>query len=415
MLIMGLIKDYLHQYGYSEAGLEDFLLHDAHSFYYHPIKETLFGEPLWDHQDRLHGDLVTKVMRTATKQEAVYICKWLHQCLALGFNEDINPLGAAGVLVLYGRQNITPFLEKLSLEPDAFLNKHAHLDLNNSVSIKQALSAWITRLDAFPSPSGSISNCGSNGGSNGGYNGIYANKDAKSFFMANQDIHRPFFATKDLMKPRRTSFCINVPELTPRLTAFTALTALAEKHAEDYVEGNHAEGNHAEGHRAECRVEDYLPKGYRDSIFWPVNADNIDMDYVNSLDRSWFQQLWMQVYDELYAPNPKGFTLDSRPDQEDSALKFYGTQMRWREEDEEPGDKVKIYEAYKAWCQEAPKDRVLQRPEWFFNTIIHHMKDNFFQDIETEDKRGLKEFTLINQAVLTASTAATTTTSAKTA
>ena len=139
------------------------------------------------------------------------------------------------------------------------------------------------------------------------------------------------------------------------------------------------------------------------------------MDYVNSLDRSWFQQLWMQVYDELYAPNPKGFTLDSRPDQEDSALKFYGTQMRWREEDEEPGDKVKIYEAYKAWCQEAPKDRVLQRPEWFFNTIIHHMKDNFFQDIETEDKRGLREFTLINQAVLTASTAATTTTSAKTA
>ena len=98
-----------------------------------------------------------------------------------------------------------------------------------------------------------------------------------------------------------------------------------------------------------------------------------------------------------------------------TALKFYGTQMRWREEDEEPGDKVKIYEAYKAWCQEAPKDRVLQRPEWFFNTIIHHMKDNFFQDIETEDKRGLREFTLINQAVLTASTAATTTTSAKTA
>ena len=106
MLIMGLIKDYLHQYGYSEVGLEDFLLHDAHSFYYHPIKEILFGEPLWDHQDRLHGDLVTKVMRTATKQEAVYICKWLHQCLALGFNEDINPLGAAGVLVLYGCQNI---------------------------------------------------------------------------------------------------------------------------------------------------------------------------------------------------------------------------------------------------------------------------------------------------------------------
>ena len=362
MLFMGVVRNYLNEYGYSHFGLEDFLLHNAHGSYFQPVEDAFLNGAMWDRKDRLHGDFINKVMRAGTAQEAVYIKKWLHQCLALDFNEDFRPLGAAGVLVFYGKQDVTPLLEKLSLYPRELLTENAHVDLRNPLSIKRALSTWITKLDDFPTDALGATNTPS----------------AKSFFTAHQDMYRPFFADRDLTKARRTSFCV---QLASNPQSLQGRESADQKEQTDHTE------------RVKVWQEMQVDQGMQD-ILWPINADNIDMDKVAALNRDWLQQLWMQVYEELYIPNPKGFTLTARPEQEDSALKFFGTKTRWCDEGEEPGDKAKIYEAYKSWCQEAPKDRILQRPHEFVYTIIHHLKDLGFEDIETEDKKGFKEFTV---------------------
>ena len=38
-----------------------------------------------------------------------------------------------------------------------------------------------------------------------------------------------------------------------------------------------------------------------------MDANNFDLDRIQALDEEWFKQLWKQVYEELYLPNPEGF------------------------------------------------------------------------------------------------------------
>ena len=70
--------------------------------------------------------------------------------------------------------------------------------------------------------------------------------------------------------------------------------------------------------------------------------------------------------------------------------------MRWREEDEEPCSKEKIYAAYKDWCNEDTKNCIFENTRDFFIDIIAHLVELGFkkEDIETEDKLYLKEFTV---------------------
>ena len=280
----------------------------------------------------------------------MYLKKWLHQTIALGLNEALKPhitgsygpYGAAGVLVFYGKKNITHLLKKITAghyHSYEFLNERACINTSDQGSLHQALSTWITVLDD-----------------------IYP--EAKSFFLANQDTVRPFLARQDMLKPRRTSFCVNLTNKGEE--ADSKLLARL-----DQINGS-------------------VP------VFWPICTDNIDMKLVDAIDKNWAHQLWMQVYEELYTPNPRGYTLNSRPDQENSALKFFGTQMRWREEDEEPTKRTVIYQAYLDWRKKAPKERSVVRIDLFFREIIAHLVDMGFdkKDIETEDGLCLKEFTV---------------------
>ena len=367
MQLIGLAKSRLTEWGYSHDGLEDFLLYLAHENSDSPVADYLYDSSLWDRKDRLHSDFINKIIgfsdvtetagitTTYTEsKEAVYLKKWLHQTVALGLNDALpphvsgfyGPYGAAGVLVFYGEKNITPLLKKITAGhyySYEFLNERACINTSDQGSLHQALSTWITVLDD-----------------------IYP--EAKSFFLANQDTVRPFLARQDMLKPRRTSFCVNLTG-QDRLANIKLLARL------DQINGS-------------------VP------VFWPICTDNIDMKRVKALDNEWAHQLWMQVYEELYTPNPRGYTLSSRPDQENSALKFFGTQMRWREEgreeDEEPTKRTVIYQAYLDWCKKTPKERSVVRIDMFFRDIIGHLMEMGFdkKDIETEDGLCLKEFTV---------------------
>ena len=137
-----------------------------------------------------------------------------------------------------------------------------------------------------------------------------------------------------------------------------------------------------------------------DPIFWPVKTDNIDMELFAELDNWYITQLWLQVYEELYLPNPKGYTLTARPDQENSAIKFFTTQMRFIDEGERSEKRDKIYAAYQAWCEEEPKDRVMKREVKFFRDIENLISDLCLYSCEAieaqeDDKSRLIGFTFV--------------------
>ena len=40
---------------------------------------------------------------------------------------------------------------------------------------------------------------------------------------------------------------------------------------------------------------------------WVIDASNFNLAAIKALDKDWIKQLWKQVYEELYLPNPEGF------------------------------------------------------------------------------------------------------------
>ncbi len=45
----------------------------------------------------------------------------------------------------------------------------------------------------------------------------------------------------------------------------------------------------------------------RPDIFWVIRPIQIDEDALGRLDREWFKQLWAQVYETMYLPDPEGY------------------------------------------------------------------------------------------------------------
>ena len=189
--VLGLAKSYLNEHGYSHVGLEDFLLYCSHEYAINPVAERILPSHFWDKRNRLR-DFVCDIFDTISSQETVFLEKWLHQALAVGINDDEKPYSPAGIPVFYGRWDIAPLLEKLTLDSDEFLTQKAHIDLKDKDSLRKATSTWITELDGFY-------------------------PEAQSFLLASQDMHRPMFAKKDMPKTRRTSFCVSVKELPANL------------------------------------------------------------------------------------------------------------------------------------------------------------------------------------------------------
>lgn len=325
--LLGLAKSYLNEHGFSHSDLEDFLLYRAHDFNRNPVLNKLTTSWFWDSRDRI-TELTDKIMHSTNAREVMYLRKWLHQTLALAFNNDDKPYGAAGVLVFHGNKDVAPLLEKLTFASDEQFLRESFTEKAwfNPKDTHSLTSTWITELD-----------------------GIYP--EAKSFLLAREDMHRPLFAKVDMPKARRTSFCVSVKDLT-----------------QEEING-------------------------LDPIFWPVKTDNLDMDQVAALDEDWVRQLWVQVNEELYAPNPMGFTLFARPEQENSALKFFATQMRLCKKDECQATMPMIYEAYKDWCQQ-DKTRIAKDDKEFFTDIADFIGDLFYETAETDDGICIRYFTL---------------------
>ena len=83
----------------------------------------------------------------------------------------------------------------------------------------------------------------------------------RAFITKAQDTYRPRYAKFAIDKPRRTSFCAGVTKVPEEL-----------------------------GRR-----------------LWVVDASNFDLKRIQGIDKAWIKQLWKQVYEELYLPNPEGF------------------------------------------------------------------------------------------------------------
>ena len=230
--------------GISEEECRKALMTIAKENGYNPVQEML-DSIVWDGQDRITS-LISNIIGVKTELEAVYIRRWLHQCLSMAFNSETEPYGAEGLLVLIGKpaSGKTLLFSKLAINKELFLTG-GHVDDKNSVLY------WITELNDFDKFDISKASKASN------------ESTIQEFIKAHEDTCYSPYEAKNIVKARRTSFCAGINK-TQSLPEFS-----------------------------EC--------------FWVVDASNMDTNRIKALDEEWVKQLWRQVYEELYLPNPQGF------------------------------------------------------------------------------------------------------------
>lgn len=176
--------------------------------------------------------------------------KWLHQTIAMALNDDENPYGADGVLVLQGEQGAgkTYFCSRLAMHPDLFA-EGVSIDLNKKDSVIQSTGVWIAEMGELDSTL------------------KREQSQLKAFITNRRDVYRVPYAKAAISKTRRTSFCATV------------------------------------------NPEKFLNDETGSRRFWVCHVNHINIERLKSLDYWWFQQLWRQVYEQLYLPNPQGFRL----------------------------------------------------------------------------------------------------------
>ena len=214
---------------------------------YNPIQEML-DETVWDGKDYI-SELINLIIE-ANARETVYVTKWLHQCIALGLNDEDNPVSAAGVLVFQGEQGIgkTMLCSKLAVCREWFGDGKS-IDMSNKDNIIQATARWIVELGELDSTL------------------KHEQSALKAFLTSPEDTYRMPYARSATTQPRRTSFCGTV------------------------------------------NPKEFLNDETGSRRFWVVSGDHINLKRVLALDANWAKQLWRQVYETLYLPNPTGFCL----------------------------------------------------------------------------------------------------------
>lgn len=178
------------------------------------------------------------------------LTKWLVQCVAMAFNPSKNPCTGEGILVLQGKQGLgkTLFFRVLGVDPEWF-GEGKTVDMNKKDSIIQATGRWITELGEVDSTL------------------VKEQSSLKAFITSATDNYRAAYARTAVKMPRRTSFCATV------------------------------------------NPHQFLRDVTGSRRFWVIHVDAIDVDALLQLDREWLYQLWAQVYNTLYLPNPQGFRL----------------------------------------------------------------------------------------------------------
>lgn len=214
---------------------------------YNPVVEMLRGG--WDKTHRLQ-DIFQILGIDGIPKYCVYVSKWLHQAVALALNDEKEPFGADGILVLQGPQGIgkTRFFSRLSVYPSKWFNEGVVLDMTDKDTQIKSTRRFITELGEMDSTLKK------------------EQIDLKAFITSAMDEIRKPYAQHPIRRPRRTSICATVNP---------------DKSLRDET-----------GSRR----------------FWVVEA-LIDIERLNSLDVAWFIQLWREVYETLYLPDPQGFRL----------------------------------------------------------------------------------------------------------
>ena len=222
------------------------LIEDENRF--NPVYDML-TEVQWDGVDRIA--ILAEILNVSVQSDAIlYINKWLHQCIAMALNNDIKPYGADGVLVLRATQGMgkTFFFGTIAMKSDWFA-EGVTLDLDNKDSVIQATGKWITELGELDST-------------------LKREQSAlKAFLTASKDTYRQPYAKVAVNKPRRTSFCATV------------------------------------------NPKEFLNDDTGSRRYWVIQLESIDVDRLKELDEIWLQQLWVQVYETIYLPDPQGFRL----------------------------------------------------------------------------------------------------------
>ena len=246
-----------HQhFTFSDKFLADSIEQIAKMHERNPIQDML-DATTWDGIDRI-SILIDKLELCHSRHgnKSGYYCsclkKWLHQALALAFN-DTGTRKPAFVLTLQGRQGIgkTNFFRALAVNPDWF-REGTTINTEKKDTIIQATSVWICELGELDSTLKK------------------EQSDLKSFLTATRDTYRrPYAKTSDTIE-RRTCFCatVNPQEVNRDIT------------------------------------------GSRRFVYIPL--DGIDAtafkEFIyHTMTPEWCCQLWRQVYEELYLPDPEAY------------------------------------------------------------------------------------------------------------
>ena len=246
------ISDYLKEQGrkVSRQTIDDGLIVVMDENRVNPVIEML-AHTKRDGHDYLHD--ITEILGLQDKDfEQLLLKKWLHQTVAMVHNSYDVPYGADGVLVLQGDQGAgkTYFFNKLALYPDWFA-EGVSIDLSNKDTIIQSTSVWIAELGELDSTL------------------KREQSSLKAFLTSRRDTYRVPYGRTAIRRPRRTSFCGTV------------------------------------------NPGEFLNDETGSRRFWVVHVDHIDLDRLKALSDDNIRQLWRQVYEDFYLPNPQGFRLSS--------------------------------------------------------------------------------------------------------
>lgn len=245
-----LVNDYLtkRRMPCAKQTLDDCLVLIEDENRYNPV-EKMFESTQYDGIDRLK-ELAEILGVEGNKTYVLYLRKWLHQCVAMALNDEMSPYGADGVLVIRGPQGAgkTLFCSRIAMKAEWFA-EGVSIDLDKKDTVIQATSVWIAEMGELDST-------------------LKREQLAlKAFVTACCDTYRQPYARVATTKPRRTSFCATV------------------------------------------NPQEFLNDETGSRRWWVVEPTKIDCQKLKELPECWFQQMWAQVYTELYLPNPQGFRL----------------------------------------------------------------------------------------------------------
>lgn len=223
---------------------------------YNPVKKKL-DSTIYNGKDYLQ--IIFKILRIEGDEfSQMLVRKWLHQCIALALNDPHNPISADGVLTLHGGQGAakTLFFRILVPDPDLF-GEGISINVESKDSKIQATTVWIAEIGELDS--------------------TLKRKQAqlKAFLTCPRDTYRIPYDRSAIRPVRRTSFCATV------------------------------------------NPDTFLNDDTGSRRFYVVHVDMIDKITLLSLTKDDIWQLWRQIYEQYYLPDPQGFRLT---DEEREAL-----------------------------------------------------------------------------------------------